>query len=147
VRRDRLREDVRHMRDRMRKELSRAAAGEFDIKQDPGGVADIEFLAQYWVLRWAGDYPPLVTFSDTIRQLESVGSAALVDHGVIDALVDAYRGYRSVTHRLSLEGARPVVPAAPHAPTRATVTAVWDAVMCRGEDPPPGARPSGPAPI
>jgi [glutamine synthetase] adenylyltransferase / [glutamine synthetase]-adenylyl-L-tyrosine phosphorylase len=147
VRRDRLREDVRHMRDRMRRELTRAAAGEFDIKQDPGGVADIEFLAQYWVLRWAGDYPPLVSFSDTIRQLESVGSAALVDHGIIDALVDAYRRYRTVTHRLSLEGARPVVPAGPHAAARATVTAVWDAVMCRGEELPPGARLPGPGPI
>ncbi len=147
VRRDRLREDVRHMRDRMRRELSRASAGEFDIKQDPGGVADIEFLAQYWVLRWAGEYPPLVTFSDTIRQLESVGSAALVDHGVIDALVDAYRGYRSLTHRLSLEDARPVVPAGPHAAVRARVTAIWDAVMERDEELPPGAAfPEG-API
>jgi len=147
VRRERLREDVRHMRERMRKELSRAAAGEFDLKQDAGGVADIEFLAQYWVLRFAGDYPPLVRYSDTIRQLESVGSAALVDHRIVDALVDAYRGYRSVTHRLSLEGARPVVPAGPHAAARATVTAVWDAVMCRGEDLPPGARLPGAAPI
>jgi glutamate-ammonia-ligase adenylyltransferase len=147
VRRDTLREDVRHMRDRMRRELSRAGDGEFDIKQDPGGVADIEFLAQYWVLRWAGDYPPLVTFPDTIRQLESVGSAALVDHRVVDALVDAYRGYRSVTHRLSLEGARPVVPAGPHAPARATVTAVWDAVMGRGEELPPGAALPAAAPL
>ena len=147
VRRDRLREDVRHMRDRMRRELSRAGEGEFDIKQDPGGVADIEFLAQYWVLRWAGEYPPLVTFSDTIRQLESVGSAALVDHRVVDVLVDAYRGYRSVTHRLSLEGARPAVAAAPHAAVRATVIAVWDAVMERDEELPPGAALPAPAPI
>jgi glutamate-ammonia-ligase adenylyltransferase len=147
VRRDRLREDVRHMRDRMRRELSRAAGGEFDIKQDPGGVADIEFLAQYWVLRWAGEYPALVTYSDTIRQLESVGSAALVDHYVVDALVDAYRGYRSVTHRLSLEGAGPVVPAGPHAAARAAVTAVWDAVMARGEERPPGAPRPAAAPI
>ena len=34
-------------------------AGEFDLKQDPGGIADIEFLAQYWALRWAQDYPPV----------------------------------------------------------------------------------------
>ena len=147
VRRERLREDVRHMRDRMRRELSRAADGEFDIKQDPGGVADIEFLAQYWVLRWAGDYPPLVTYSDTIRQLESVASAALVDHRIVDALIDAYRAYRSVTHRLSLEGARPVVAAGPHAASRAAVTAVWDAVMVRAEELPPGAAPPRPAPL
>jgi [glutamine synthetase] adenylyltransferase / [glutamine synthetase]-adenylyl-L-tyrosine phosphorylase len=134
VRRATLREDVRHMRERMRRELSRAKDGEFDLKQDPGGVADIEFLAQYWVLRWAGDYPPLVTYSDTIRQLESVGSAGLVDHRMIDELVDAYRCYRSLTHRLSLEEGRAVVPAAAHAVARARTTAVWDAVMVRGEE-------------
>ena len=134
VRRATLREDVRQMRDRMRRELSRAGPGEFDLKQDPGGVADIEFLAQFWVLRDAGRYAALVMYPDTIRQLESVGSAALVDHAVVDSLVDAYRGYRSLVHRLSLEGSRTVVDAAPHAATRAAVTAIWDAVMVRGED-------------
>jgi glutamate-ammonia-ligase adenylyltransferase len=139
VRRATLREDVRGMRDRMRRELSRAATGEFDIKQDPGGVADIEFLAQYWVLRWCAQHPPLVTFPDTIRQLESVGSAALVEHALIDRLVDVYRGYRHVVHRLSLEQARAVVAAAPHAASRELVIAVWDAVMARGEELGPGA--------
>ena len=127
------------MRERMRRELSRSGAGEFDLKQDAGGVADIEFLAQYFVLRWAGEHPPLATFADTIRALESVGSAALVDHGVIDGLVDAYRAYRRLNHRLSLEQAGPVVPAAPHAALRGWITAVWDAVMVRGEDLVPGA--------
>jgi len=147
VRRESLRDDVRNMRDRMRRELSRAEADEFDIKQSPGGVADIEFLAQFWVLRWAAQHPPLVTFSDTIRQLESVGSAALVDHGIIDALVDAYRGYRRLIHRLSLEQGRPVVPAAPHAASRAAVTAVWDAVMVRGAELPPGCPEPARAPV
>ncbi len=139
VRRETLRDDVRQMRERMRRELSRSGAGEFDLKQDAGGVADIEFLAQYFVLRWAGEHPPLATFADTIRALESVGSAALVDHGVIDGLVDAYRAYRRLNHRLSLEQAGPVVPAAPHAALRGWITAVWDAVMVRGEDLVPGA--------
>jgi len=62
------------MRERMRKELSAGDAARFDIKQDPGGIADIEFLAQYWALLWAREYPPVAMFSDTIRQLESVAS-------------------------------------------------------------------------
>lgn len=129
VRRDTLQADVRNMRERMRRELSRAGAGEFDIKQDPGGVADIEFLAQYWVLRFAGRFEALLTYSDTIRQLESVGSAALVDHRMIDTLVDAYREYRGIVHRCSLDGRPPVVPADPQCERRASVTAIWDAVM------------------
>jgi glutamate-ammonia-ligase adenylyltransferase len=143
VKRATLRDEVRSMRERMRRELSKGGAGTFDIKQDPGGVADIEFLAQYWTLRWADRYPPLVAYSDTIRQLESVGSAALVDHAVVDDLVNAYRGYRRITHRMSLEQAKPVVPAEPHAAARRRVTEIWEAVMVRAEDlapaPPAGA--------
>ena len=100
------------MRERMRRELSRArpGSGKFDIKQDAGGTADIEFLAQYWALLHAGTHPPVVMFSDTIRQLESVASADLVPQATVDVLTDAYRKYRERSHHLSLEKAEPVVP-------------------------------------
>src|SRR5580658_10452617 len=91
VRRQSLREDVRAMRNRMRQELSRAGPLEFDLKQDAGGIADIEFLAQYWSLWWAQSYPPVVVFSDTIRQLESVASANLVPQEQIDVLTATYK--------------------------------------------------------
>jgi len=137
VRRETLREDVRSMRERMRAELGRSGAGEFDLKQDPGGIADIEFLAQYWVLRWAVEHPLLCFYSDTIRQLESVGSAALVDHAVVDLLVDAYRSYRQVAHRLSLEELPPVTQEAPFAELRRRVTSTWEQVMVAGQEPAP----------
>ncbi|MFO0335797.1 MAG: bifunctional [glutamate--ammonia ligase]-adenylyl-L-tyrosine phosphorylase/[glutamate--ammonia-ligase] adenylyltransferase [Pseudomonadota bacterium] len=132
VQRETLRGAVRTMRNRMRKELSKAGAGQFDLKQDPGGVADIEFLAQYWVLNWADAHPPLVTFPDTIRQLESVGSAALVDHRVVDDLVRIYREYRRLTHRRSLERGGAVVDAAPHEAARARVLEIWREAMESG---------------
>ena len=124
-----LREDVRHMRQRMRDELSKAGAGEVDLKQDPGGVADIEFLAQYWALRWVGDYPPVAHFSDTIRQLESVASADLVPQADIDVLTGAYRAYRELIHHRALDGAGPVVPDTVFRTERAAVIAIWDRTM------------------
>jgi glutamate-ammonia-ligase adenylyltransferase len=117
------------MRERMRRELSKAKPGEFDIKQDPGGVADIEFLAPYWALSWAKDYPPVAMFSDTIRQLESVASAALVPQETVDLLTNAYRAYRTRSHHLSLELRSPIVPAAEFAEERAAVTRVWNETM------------------
>ena len=60
------------MRARMRVELSGSGPGEFDLKQDPGGLADIEFLVDYWVLANAEYYPELVEFPDNIRQLEAL---------------------------------------------------------------------------
>ncbi|HEY7752535.1 MAG TPA: bifunctional [glutamate--ammonia ligase]-adenylyl-L-tyrosine phosphorylase/[glutamate--ammonia-ligase] adenylyltransferase [Steroidobacteraceae bacterium] len=137
VRRDTLREDIREMRERMRAEHARAPAGQFDLKQGRGGIADIEFLAQYWVLRWVRERPPLAEFADTIRHLESVGSAALVDHGVIDRLVDAYRRYREAAHHLSLEQRPPLVEEGAFAEQRAAVAAAWEQVMVAGREPGP----------
>jgi glutamate-ammonia-ligase adenylyltransferase len=143
VRRDTLQAEVRNMRERMRKELSKGTqpgpvdrppatarpVGSFDIKQDAGGVADIEFLAQYWALRWAKDYPPVAMFSDTIRQLESVASADLVPQTTVDVLTSAYRAFRSRSHHLSLEGAEPLVPATEFVAERTAVTRVWNEAM------------------
>jgi glutamate-ammonia-ligase adenylyltransferase len=132
VRRDTLRAEVASMRERMRKELSRAKTGEFDIKQDAGGVADIEFLAQYWALLWAKDKPPVAMFSDTIRQLESVASADLVPQATVDVLTGAYRAYRTRSHHLSLEAREPVVPATEFVEIRAAVTRIWNETFVHG---------------
>src|SRR5690606_23070528 len=63
-----LRAEVADMRVRMRAELGRAGPGEFDLKQDAGGIADIEFLVQYLVLAHAAEHPALVDCPDNIRQ-------------------------------------------------------------------------------
>ncbi|MGH8220805.1 MAG: bifunctional [glutamate--ammonia ligase]-adenylyl-L-tyrosine phosphorylase/[glutamate--ammonia-ligase] adenylyltransferase [Steroidobacteraceae bacterium] len=129
VRRASLREDVRSMRERMRRELTKARPGEFDIKQDAGGIADIEFLAQYWALLWAQEYPPVARYSDTIRQLESVASANLVPQGTVDALTAAYRTYRTRAHHLSLEGRPAIIPPSELAGEREAVSGTWERVM------------------
>jgi glutamate-ammonia-ligase adenylyltransferase len=129
VRRATLREDVRHMRNRQRRELSRAGPGEFDLKQDPGGIGDIEFLAQYWALLWAQAYPPVALFADTIRQLESVASADLVPQAEVDALTGIYRAYRTRLHHRALEGRGAVIGAAEFTAERSTIEAIWDRVM------------------
>ncbi len=136
VRRDSLRGEVRAMRERMRRELSKGGTARFDIKQDPGGIADIEFLAQYWALAWAGRYPAVVMFADTIRQLESVASAALVPQADVDVLTRAYRAYRATAHHLALAGRPALAPPEEFGQVRADVTRIWDAAM--GADPPAG---------
>jgi glutamate-ammonia-ligase adenylyltransferase len=126
VHRDTLRNDVLEMRVRMRRELSKARAGQFDIKQDAGGIADIEFLVQYWVLAAANAHPDLLTYTDNIRQLEGLAAVGVVPQARAQWLTDAYIGYRTVLHHMSLEaqGDR-VVEAAPYAETRARVSEIW----------------------
>jgi len=125
VHRETLRADVSEMRMRMRRELSHAGPTEFDIKQDAGGIADIEFLVQYWVLASAADHPDLVTYSDNIRQLEGLAAVGVVDAGTALLLKEAYIAYRTVLHHLSLEGGERVVAAEPHEATREGVRAIW----------------------
>jgi glutamate-ammonia-ligase adenylyltransferase len=129
VGRDTLREDVRAMRERMRAERSRTTGGEFDLKQDHGGIADIEFLAQYWTLRWSGLHAELVMFPDVIRQLESLASVDLVPQATVDILTGAYRAYRQRIHHLSLESGGSLVPAGEFAAERAAVNRIWRATM------------------
>jgi glutamate-ammonia-ligase adenylyltransferase len=126
VHRDTLRADVREMRLRMRRELSKARAGQFDIKQDAGGIADIEFLVQYWVLSAADAYPELLTYTDNIRQLEGLAAVGVLDRARAQWLTDAYIGYRTVLHHLSLEGQGDrVVEAAPYGEMRDRVIEIW----------------------
>ncbi|HET7203975.1 MAG TPA: bifunctional [glutamate--ammonia ligase]-adenylyl-L-tyrosine phosphorylase/[glutamate--ammonia-ligase] adenylyltransferase [Steroidobacteraceae bacterium] len=129
VRRSTLRDDVRSMRERMRAELSKSRPGEFDLKQDAGGITDVEFLAQYWTLSWSERYAELVTYSDNIRQLESLASICLVPQHTVDVLTGAYRAYRQRLHHLSLEGKGNVAPAEDFAATRAAVSTVWAETM------------------
>jgi glutamate-ammonia-ligase adenylyltransferase len=134
VKREGLRDEVRKMRERMRENLSKARSGQFDLKQDAGGVADIEFLVQFWMLQWADRYPEIVTFSDNIRQLESLASGNLVPQSRVDFLVDTYRRYRQRLHRLSLDGAGNVVSEEEFAAERQGVIRIWEEVMREAGD-------------
>ncbi len=125
VHRDTLRADVAEMRERMRRELPLSRGGQFDIKQDAGGIADIEFLVQYWVLEWARDHPELVTYSDNVRQLDALAAAGLVELETAHWLKETYIGYRTLLHHLSLEGGERVVEAAEYAERRARVRQIW----------------------
>lgn len=126
VRRDTLRNDVKEMRLRMRRELSRDEKQRFDIKQGLGGIADLEFLVQYWVLAQAHDIPELVRYSDNIRQLEGLAAAGSIDAATAEWLKEAYIRYRSVLHHMNLEGDDSgIVDGAPFATTRDKVTELW----------------------
>ena len=113
----------------MRENLSKARAGQVDLKQDPGGIADLEFLVQFWMLKWADRYPEIVTFSDNIRQLESLASGAIVPQQRVDFLVATYRAYRQRLHRLSLDGAKNVVDEGEFVAERRGIVEIWEEVM------------------
>jgi [glutamine synthetase] adenylyltransferase / [glutamine synthetase]-adenylyl-L-tyrosine phosphorylase len=129
VRRDDLRSEVAAMRERMRNELSSGTAGLFDLKQDSGGVADIEFLVQYLVLQNAATRPELLRWPDNMRQIEDLRDAGLVSAADSRLLHEAYLEFRRRLHRLALANAPGRVPKAEVAPFRDGVRALWRRIM------------------
>jgi glutamate-ammonia-ligase adenylyltransferase len=134
VHRDKLKVDVARMRRRMREELSLAKPGAFDLKQDRGGLADIEFLVDYWVLASSHEYPELVEFPDNVRQLEALERVGLVPAERCRRMKDAYLALRRRIHELALDEAGRVVPAAEFEELRASVAGVWDEVFAGVDD-------------
>ncbi|HET7607553.1 MAG TPA: bifunctional [glutamate--ammonia ligase]-adenylyl-L-tyrosine phosphorylase/[glutamate--ammonia-ligase] adenylyltransferase, partial [Gammaproteobacteria bacterium] len=125
VDRAKLKAEIAKMRRRMREELSLAEAGSFDIKQDEGGIADVEFLVDYWVLAHSGDYPELVEFPDNIRQLEGLARVGLVPEELCLRLKDAYLTLRRRVHELALDEGGRVVPEPELRAVRDFVSGVW----------------------
>ncbi len=120
-----LRREVVEMREKMCSQLSMAEAGKFDLKQDPGGIADIEFMVQYGVLAWAHEHPRLVQYSDNIRLLESFALCGLMASEESVLLCDVYRAYRRRAHQLTLQERPVVVDEAEFGEEREAVQHLW----------------------
>ncbi|WP_041381531.1 bifunctional [glutamate--ammonia ligase]-adenylyl-L-tyrosine phosphorylase/[glutamate--ammonia-ligase] adenylyltransferase [Spiribacter curvatus] len=133
-RRDELREEVRRMRERMRRELGSGRADEFDIKQDRGGIADIEFMVQYGTLAGVQQYAGVLRYTDNIRLLDELERAGELTTEQARILADAYRQYRGMVHRLTLQEQPARVSGTAVEHSRAAVIGVWNALMEPGSD-------------
>ncbi|MBA2780518.1 bifunctional [glutamate--ammonia ligase]-adenylyl-L-tyrosine phosphorylase/[glutamate--ammonia-ligase] adenylyltransferase [Billgrantia kenyensis] len=101
--REALRGEVVKMRHKMREHLGgKSEAGEFDLKHDPGGMVDIEFLCQFAVLAMGHETPELLRWSDNMRILETLESSGRLPAEECQRLRDAYLALRSAAHRASL---------------------------------------------
>jgi glutamate-ammonia-ligase adenylyltransferase len=136
----RLRRDVIEMREKMRAHLlgpetSGGKSPRFDLKQSVGGIVDIEFLVQYCVLAWSENQAALSVYTDNIRILEALSESGLMASRDAQVLTEAYKAYRTVVHRLTLQQQDDIVPALEYQALRDEVVRVWDALL--------GSEPTG----
>ena len=117
------------MRAKMRKQLEITGAGLFDLKQGEGGIADIEFLVQYLVLKNASNEPALIHYPDNIRQLGSLEAVGCLSPTDVAKLQNAYKAYRLMTHRLALDGKPPLASDAEFVSERDFVISIWTREM------------------
>ncbi|WP_109513503.1 bifunctional [glutamate--ammonia ligase]-adenylyl-L-tyrosine phosphorylase/[glutamate--ammonia-ligase] adenylyltransferase [Pseudomonas ovata] len=135
-----LRTEVSEMRAKMRDNLgSKAtAAGRaanafeagmpFDLKQDAGGIVDIEFMVQYAALAWSREHPQLLRHTDNIRILEGLEEARLLPGADAGLLREAYKAYRSAAHRQALQKQAGVVGGDQFHDQRREVMRIWSAL-------------------
>ena len=91
----------------MRKKMADARPNRselFDLKQDAGGMIDIEFIVQYLVLEHAAAYPQLSANAGNIALLRLCGELGLIDGALAVRVGDAYRKLRRLQHQLRLQG-------------------------------------------
>lgn len=99
---EKLKQDVVDMRIKMRDHLGGKKSGRFMLKQDPGGITDVEFLAQYLVLRFSHDKPKLTRWCDNVRVFETMISQGILEEEDAMALTHAYTTMRDQIHRRNL---------------------------------------------
>jgi len=121
--------DVRAMRRRMRENLDRTRSGWFDLKQGRGGIADIEFMVQYLILRWAARYPELADWTDNIRLLETLARFDRLPGTAAADLTGAYKALRAAYHRSALQEQATRVPDDQLVEPREQVWAWWRELM------------------
>ncbi|WP_218668125.1 bifunctional [glutamate--ammonia ligase]-adenylyl-L-tyrosine phosphorylase/[glutamate--ammonia-ligase] adenylyltransferase [Vreelandella utahensis] len=124
-----LRQEVVIMRQRMRDAHASRDLEVFHIKQDPGGIIDIEFMVQYLILAWADRYPAITRQSDNIRQMESLGEAGVLDTAMAERLRDVFITMRSTVHRRALQRLNSEVPADQFEAERRYVMECWQTLM------------------
>ncbi len=122
---DTLRSEVLAMRQKMMDNYGNKSPL-FDLKQDAGGLIDLEFAVQYMVLAHSGAHPELTGNLGNIALLRIAASAGLLP--ALDAVAagNAYRRLRHLQHGLRLNDApKARMPADEVQTERAAIRAVW----------------------
>lgn len=132
-----LAQDIVSMRQRMRTELgSRQGDDTFHLKQDAGGLVDIEFIVQYLVLGFAQRHANLLIWTDNMRLLDTAVACGVLPAEEGKALQDIYIEYRMLLHRLALDKATYLRPGDEFLQARARVSAIWERLFA-GVEPQP----------
>ncbi|CAI2318643.1 TPA: bifunctional [glutamate--ammonia ligase]-adenylyl-L-tyrosine phosphorylase/[glutamate--ammonia-ligase] adenylyltransferase [Vibrio parahaemolyticus] len=97
-----LKKEVVEMREKMRDHLGGKKSGRFMIKQDVGGITDIEFLAQYLVLHYSHEKPKLTRWCDNVRIYETLIAQGVMEENQAMQLIRAYTTMRNEIHHRNL---------------------------------------------
>ena len=124
-----LKTEVIKMREKMRQSLSRGTKELFDLKQDEGGIVDIEFIVQFGALAWAHDYPELCEHTDNISLLHVLQKIGKLSQTDTVNLTEAYKSYRYHLHILALQQNLGLVENSEFESQREVVRSIWNKIL------------------
>lgn len=130
---DKLRQDVMDMRRKMRSHLDKSSSTLFDLKHGAGGMVDIEFIAQYLLLREAPHHPDMVLWSDNVRIFDECERFNILSSKNVQALKNAYLAIRGYYHRLSLADLPRIVAIKDRPVECDDVIRIWNEVFSMNE--------------
>lgn len=102
----RLRQDVVEMRRKMHDGHPNKTQL-FDIKQDSGGMVDIEFMVQFIVLAHAEKHPELTANKGNLALLDMAAKLDLIDAELGGKVREVYRELRRIQHQMRLNNQSP----------------------------------------
>ncbi len=124
---EKLKTEVREMREKMRENLATKSVEKFDLKQSAGGIVDIEFMVQFGVLANAAKISTIYT--DNIRLLESLQVGDVISETDATILKNAYCAYRDAGHKRALQGDKAIIDSENFADLREQISQIWQTTM------------------
>lgn len=130
---DSLRKDVVEMRQKMRDALGtrgdKQKAEHFHLKQDAGGIVDVEFIVQYAVLASADKHPDLLDHTATRQLMKVLQHNEILDEQQVAKLTEAYELYRARANQRALQEQSSSLDANEFVELRADVKQIWQQVL------------------
>jgi glutamate-ammonia-ligase adenylyltransferase len=121
-----LKAEIREMRSRVLSNRLNINNELFDLKEDVGGIIDIEFLVQYLVLLKSHQYEELLEWTDNIRTIETLSELGIIDFAAKEILTNAYLTFRTQIHKMRLQRKPPMVDTGRFENLRSDVIKIWN---------------------
>ncbi len=124
-----VRKSITEMRQKMLAEHGSKDKSKFNIKKDAGGLIDIEFIVQFYVLGYASKHADICVHTDNVRILDACSEANLIRRESAQELKSIYLDYRKRLHQLSLQLLPETVEANEFTDERSAVQHYWTSLL------------------
>lgn len=119
-------QDIAKMRKLMRQENRLSKDSLFDLKQSPGGIIDIEFITQYYVLKHSAKHPTLLNYTDNIRLLSELKNLKIISEEAHQTLTQNFLTLRKILVDNELKCLPAILAEAPTHPELKATVKLWE---------------------